>query len=125
MKKRSLFSLSHTKLFSCDAGELIPMAAIEVLPGDTFQQATAALVRASPLLAPVYHPVHARIHHFFVPYRLIWEDWEKFITGGPDGMDVSEYPTIDMPAAGGAVVGSLADYPLTTPKTLHTVHTRK
>lgn len=108
--KRSKFALSHTRLFSCDMGELIPMGLVEVLPGDTIQHATSALVRCSPMLAPVMHPVHTRIHHWFVPHRLVWDDWEDFITGGPDGMDSSAFPTIAMPASTGAAVGSLADY---------------
>lgn len=107
--KRSKFSLSNYKLLSCDMGELVPCGLTEVLPGDTIQQATTALVRVSPLMAPLMHPVHIRIHHWFVPHRLVWDDWEDFITGGPDGEDDSEFPTIDM-GVGGAVVGSLADY---------------
>lgn len=106
--KRNKFSLSNYKLFSCDMGELIPNALIEVLPGDTFQAHTSALVRASPLLAPVMHPVHVRQHWWYVPHRLVWEDWENFITGGPDGMDASVFPTVD--AGAGFAVGSLADY---------------
>ena len=65
--KRSKFSLSHYKLLSCDMGELVPIALTEVLPGDTIQQATSALIRCSPLIAPVMHPVHVRIHHWYVP----------------------------------------------------------
>jgi len=108
--KRYKHSLSNTKLLSCDMGELVPIGLTEVLPGDSIQQATNALVRASPLLAPVMHPVDIRIHHWFVPHRLVWEDWEDFITGGPDGMDDSVFPTIAMPADTGFAVGSLADY---------------
>jgi len=108
--KRSKFSLSHYKLFSSDMGDIVPIGLMEVLPGDTFQQATSLLLRVSPLLSPVMHPVHARIHHWFVPHRIIWDDWESFITGGPDGMDASVFPTITMPGGGGATVGSLADY---------------
>lgn len=108
--KRHKHSLSHYKLLSCDMGELVPIGLTEVLPGDTIQQATSALVRVQPLLAPVMHPVQMRIHHWFVPHRLVWEDWEDFITGGPDGEDDSVFPTITMPAVGGAAVGSLADY---------------
>lgn len=108
--KRSKFSLSHYKLLSCDLGELVPVGLTEVLPGDSIQHATNALIRCSPLLAPVMHPVHVRIHHWFVPHRLVWEDFEDFITGGPDGMDASVFPTIAMPASVGAAVGSLADY---------------
>lgn len=106
--KRSKFSLSHTKLFSCDMGELIPCGMFEVLPGDTIQMATSALVRAAPLLAPVMHPVQVRIHHWFVPYRLIWGNFEDFITGGPDGLNASVYPTLSSGA--GFAVGSLHDY---------------
>lgn len=114
--KRSKFSLSHYKLLSADMGELLPIGLVEVLPGDTFQHATSLLCRVSPLLAPVMHPVDVRIHHWFVPHRLIWEDWEDFITGGPDGMDASVFPTITLsyaagpPATGSGVVGGLADY---------------
>lgn len=106
--KRSKFSLSNTKLFSCDMGELIPCGLLEVLPGDSIQMATSALLRCSPLLAPVMHPVHVRIHHWFVPHRLVWTDWEDFITGGPDGMDASVFPTRTV--AGGFSAGGLGDY---------------
>lgn len=108
--KRGKFSLSHYKLLSLNMGELVPVSLVEVLPGDTVQQATTALLRAAPLLAPVMHPCHARIHHWFVPHRLVWDDWEDFITGGPDGEDDSVFPTITMPGSGGAALGSLADY---------------
>ena len=104
--KRNKFSLSHYKLTSFDGGELIPVGLIEVLPGDTFQQSTSVLLRASPLLAPVMHPVHVLIHHWFVPHRLVWDNWEKFITGGPDGNDSSVFPTRTITPT----VGSLGDY---------------
>lgn len=108
--KRSKHSLSNYKLLSCDMGELVPIGLTEVLPGDTIQQNTNALVRCSPLLAPVMHPVDIRIHHWFVPHRIIWEDWEDFITGGPDGNDTSVFPTITIGGGSGAAIGSLADY---------------
>lgn len=105
--KRSKFSLSHYKLLTCDMGELVPIGLTEVLPGDSIQQATSLLVRVSPLLAPVMHPVHVRVHHWFVPHRLVWNEWEDFITGGPDGMNASQapfFPSFAFPE------GSLADY---------------
>lgn len=106
---RNKFSLSHHKLLTCNMGELIPCGLLEVLPGDSFQMATSALVRCSPLLTPVMHPVDVRIHHWFVPHRLVWTDWENFITGGPDGNNASVFPTIST-GGGGVSVGSLADY---------------
>lgn len=107
--KRSKFSLSNYKLLSSDMGELVPIGLTEVLPGDSIQQATSALVRCSPLLSPVMHPVKVTLCHYFVPNRIVWDDWEKFITGGPDGMDASVFPTIGFPA-GGPEIGTLADY---------------
>lgn len=107
--RRNKHALSNTKLFSFDTGELIPCGLIEVLPGDTFQHATSLLVRASPLLAPLMHKVDVRIHHWYVPTRLVWEDFEEFITGGPDGMDDSEFPTITVDN-NDIAVGDLLDY---------------
>lgn len=106
--KRSKFSLSNYKLLTCDMGELVPIGLTEVLPGDTIQQSTNALIRVSPLLAPVMHPCQVRIHHWFVPHRLVWEDWEDFITGGPDGLNASVFPTISLSGAGRE--GTLSDY---------------
>lgn len=107
--KRNKFSLSHYKLLSLKMGELIPVGLVEVLPGDTFQHATNLLVRCSPLVAPVMHPCHVRIHHWFVPHRIIWDDWEKFITGGPDGMDASVFPHFIV-GTGHFDESSLSDY---------------
>jgi len=108
--KRHKHGLSSTFLASMDLGEIIPLNVVEVLPGDTFQKATSALLRCSPLLAPVMHKVNVDIYDFFVPNRLVWDDWEDFITGGEDGTDSSVYPTITTPASTGFAVGSLADY---------------
>lgn len=109
--KRAKHNLSYTRLLSCDLGELVPVGLTEVLPGDTIQHNTSLLLRCAPLTAPVMHPIHVRIHHWFVPHRLIWDNWEDFITGGPAGVSVPTFPTIQMPGGGvGAAVGTLADY---------------
>lgn len=108
--KRSLFSLSHTKLFTSDLGELVPCGLVEVLPGDTVQHATSALVRASPLLSPVMHPVDCWLHHWFVPARLVWDEFDDMITGGPAGTSLPVHPTVTIGGGSGAAVGSLADY---------------
>jgi len=97
--KRSKFSLSNTKLLSCDMGELVPCGLTEVLPGDSIQQNTTCMVRFSPLLSPVMHPTHVQLAHWFVPHRLVWEDFEDFITGGADGNDASTFPTIVGPGS--------------------------
>ena len=102
--KRSKHNLSHYHLTSCDMGELIPVGCVEVLPGDTFRHRTSALIRVTPQLKPLMHPVQARIHHFFVPTRLIWTGWEAFIT---DQSGASSPPTI---SGGAHSEGTLSDY---------------
>lgn len=105
---RSKFSLSHKVSFSCDQGELIPCSLVEVLPGDIFRHSTSCLIRLAPMLAPVFTQLNATIWQFFVPSRIVMEDFEDFITGGPDGDDQTVWPTISF--AEPVAVGSLADY---------------
>lgn len=105
--KRSKFSLSHYKLLTGNMGYLIPLTWYEVLPGDTIQQVTSMLVRIQPLNTPVMHPVTLRVHHWFVPNRLVWDDWEEFITGGEDG---TATPTHPYKALTTNTEGWLADY---------------
>lgn len=112
--KRTKHSLSHYKLLTTDMGYLTPVGCFSVLPGDSIQQATSLLIRVNPLQAPVMHPVTVRVHHWFVPYRLVWPressavgGWEQFITGGDDGEgDGAVMPQITVTPA----VSSLADY---------------
>lgn len=88
---KSVHDLSHYKLFTCDMGQLIPVYAQDCVPGDVFKMSLQALLRAQPLVAPLMHPVHVRFHSFFVPYRILDEDFEEMISGGFDGLS-SEVP---------------------------------
>lgn len=75
-------------------GKLVPIGLTEVLPGDSIQHSTSCLIRMSPQLSPVMHPISVRIHHWYVPNRLIFPQWGDFITGGADGLgNGSVYPT--------------------------------
>ena len=72
-------------------------------------------MRLQPMIAPVMHRMNAYVHYFFVPNRLIWNDWEKFITGGRLGQDTPVFPVIqgqsdDAINTGLMGVGSLADF---------------
>lgn len=119
--KRNKFNLSHYRLLSMDMGDIIPLTWYEAIPGDSIQQATSAFIRVSPLLSPVMHPVHVRIHHWFVPNRLIWEDFEDFITGGEDGLSTPVHPYRN---CGTATQGSLLNHlgiPTDTIATSHPV----
>lgn len=107
--QRSVFDLTHERKLSCDMGKLVPMMYQEVLPGDTFKVNTDMLVRIAPMLSPVMHRITAYTHFYFVPTRLLWTNWEKFITGGEDGKNASVVPTVTSPG-GGYAAGTLWDY---------------
>lgn len=96
------------KYMTMKMGCLVPIQCREVLPGDTWQAHSQALIRLAPMVAPQFSTVTAKIHHWFVPNRLVWEDWEKFITGGEDGLDASVYPTISITESSGT--STLLDY---------------
>jgi hypothetical protein len=82
---RSVFDLSYEKKFDCDMGQLIPVLCEEMVPGDKFQIGNEIVIRFNPLVAPVLHEINVYVHYFFVPTRIIDENWEEFITGGPEG----------------------------------------
>lgn len=107
--KRSKMNLSAGKLMTGKMGLIYPICCVEIIPGDTIEHVSNIFARALPLSSPPMHRVNMQVHHWFVPFRLIWDDWESFITGGEDGLDASVFPTIDF--SGAAVAESdLADY---------------
>lgn len=73
-------------------------------------------MRLAPLLAPIMHRVNVFVHFFFVPNRLLWKDWEPFITGGRLGTETPPIPPrtliTDLLTAGTGLMdlGSLVDY---------------
>ena len=80
-------------------GELVPIFCEDVVPGDTFKMNTEVLMRLAPMISPVMHRVNVYTHFFYVPYRLIWSDFQKFITGGEDGLQKPVLPTYTLPTA--------------------------
>lgn len=90
--KRSEFDLSHQKRLSTRMGRLTPCFITECIPGDTFRISSEVLLRLAPLLAPIYDSIQLFVHFFFVPNRLLWDEWETFITGGRVGNEVTTPP---------------------------------
>ena len=99
--KRALQDLSFTHTTSLDLGYLVPICALDVLPGDTFMGAARALARMAPLAKPMMHPVDIRVHYWYVPNRIIWDDWEDFIVGNEGAVT---YPTISPGSAANAAL---------------------
>lgn len=86
---RSTFDLSHEKRMSSRIGKLTPVLITETMPGDSFRGSTEVLLKLAPMIAPIYHRLNLYVHYFFVPNRLLWKDWETFITGGRLGQEAN------------------------------------
>lgn len=109
---KSLIDLSHEKKLSMNMGQLVPFMIHEVVPGDKFRVNTESLIRLAPMVAPVMHRCNVYFHYFFVPNRLLMNDWEEFITGGEDGKSNLSMPTIFFNTGNEDMIrpGTLADY---------------
>ena len=94
--KRNVFNLSYENKLTMNMGELVPIMCMPIVPGDKFRVNTEALVRLAPLVAPMMHRVNVYTHYFFVPNRLVWNEWEDFITKGIDGEDAPVLPYLDV-----------------------------
>lgn len=92
--KRNTFNMSHDVKLTTEFGRLTPIFIAPVVPGDTFNMSTEILIRVAPLLAPVMHRVNVYTHFFFVPWRLLWDNFQKFITGGETGTEEPAYPKL-------------------------------
>lgn len=76
-RARSRFDLSHTHKTTGNVGDMIPFLCQEVYPGDTFKVDTNFVARTTtPFLKPVMDNLFADMYYFFVPSRLVWDNWE-------------------------------------------------
>lgn len=97
------FDLSHDVKMSLQMGRLYPTTAMEVLPGDKFDIRVENMLRFMPLISPVMHRVRVTTHYYFVPNRILWADWENFITGNAE----TQHPYVE---TNEVFTGSLCDY---------------
>lgn len=113
MSKKSKFDLSHERKLSLNMGDLVPILCQEVLPGDRIRNQTELMMRLAPMLAPVMHRVNVFVHNWYVPNRLVWNQWQDFITGGKEGDLAPVIPNVLLPYGPNLSLtlnGSLADY---------------
>ena len=105
---QNTFDLSHDRKFSMKIGEITPILCQETVPGDKFNVESTNLLRFAPMLAPIMHQTSVYMHYFFVPNRILWDNWEDFITGGEDGTADPAFPVFNN--VGSVAEGSLFDY---------------
>lgn len=108
---RAAFNITTAHKTTFDAGLLIPVYVDEILPGDTFSLKMTAFARLATPLFPVMDNLYLSSFFFFVPKRLVWNNWHKFMGEQENPGDSTSYliPTLTVPS-GGFAVNSIFDY---------------
>jgi hypothetical protein len=105
---RSSFDRSFSHKLTMDAGMLVPCFLDEVVPGDTMNLQTNMFVRmASPLTVPIMDDMFVDVQYFFVPSRILWDNWKKFQGEQRNPNDSTDYL---VPQYGVPIAGSVYDY---------------
>lgn len=106
--RKNAFKLSHNVKLTCEMGQLVPIFVQDVLPSDRFKLSVSNIVRFAPLLAPIMSEVDVFFHFFFVPNRIIWSEWETFMTGSKNGrkLDDNQVPVPPRIVFDGSILNS-------------------
>ena len=108
--QRSKFHRTQSVKFTFNVGEVIPFYVDEVLPGDTFQIKTSKMVRLQTPAVPFMDDLFLDTYYFFVPNRLIWDDWQKFQGENDSGSwtpsTTYQVPSIMFPLPNDTIVGA-------------------
>lgn len=106
--QRSVFNRDHGLKTTMDAGQLVPIFVDEALPGDTFNLRMTGFGRLATPINPFMDNVYIETFFFAVPYRLVWDNWEKMCGEQDNPGDSTDYlvPTV----SGTVTTGSLFDY---------------
>ncbi|WNK13834.1 MAG: major capsid protein [Microvirus sp.] len=108
---RSSFRMERKLTTAFDSGLLIPCLCEEMLPGDTFNLSATQFGRLTTPIVPFMDNLYMDTHYFFVPNRLVWANWVKFMGEQASPGDNTSFNIPQMVSqAGGYVVGSIFDY---------------
>ena len=107
---RSKFNRSHVLKTTFDEGKLIPIFCDEVLPGDSFKLKVTTFTRMATPIFPVMDNLYLETFFFFVPMRLIWDNFQKFMGEQENPGDSTDFLIPTYTASTGPAVGSLSDY---------------
>lgn len=76
---RTRFNRDQNILTTFDAGKLVPFYVDEVLPGDTFNVSTAAIIRMTTPKYPVFDDAFIDFYYFYCPNRILWDNFKRFM----------------------------------------------
>lgn len=110
--QRSTFDRSHGYKTTLDAAYLVPILVDEILPGDSYKCRASLFGRLATPKTPFMDNLFLDTFYFFVPMRLLWANWQKFMGEQENPGDSTDYliPQIVAPATTGFTTGSIADY---------------
>lgn len=108
--QRSVFDRSHDYKTTMDSGYLIPFFVDEVLPGDTFKLRVNAFVRMNTLVAPFMDNVFMDTFFFFVPTRLVWDNWQRFCGEQKNPGDSTDFLIPSLSGTNTFTNGTIFDY---------------
>lgn len=110
--QRSTFNRSHGLKTTFDAGYLVPIFVDEVLPGDTFTVNAMGFGRLATPIYPIMDNLYVETFFFFVPNRLIWDNWERFNGAQDNPADSTSYlvPQVTLGSGVSIADSTLYDY---------------
>lgn len=103
---RNNFDLSHELKTTTDMGFLTPILVLETMPGDTIKIKPEVMARMVPMVSPVMHRIKITMDFFWVPNRILWDKWQKWIVG----TEVAEHPYLNWNGVDNNSPVSLASY---------------
>lgn len=114
-KRRSYIpNLSHKSQIDFNPGFLVPLdRPWEILPGDTWKVKHSLKIRmTNPPKVPVMDQLVLDLYYFYVPFRIVWTNFDKFITGdtGTDWEKISDLTVPLLEIEGPFVSGDLLDF---------------
>ena len=103
--QRSAFNRSSNTKTTFNSGYLVPVYVDEVLPGDTVNLNMSGLARLATPIRPIMDNMYLDVHFFFVPNRLVWSNFQKFMGEQINPGDSTSYlvPKMSSAPVGGYV----------------------
>lgn len=106
--QRSTFNRSCALKTAFNSGYLVPIFMDEALPGDTMSLRCQSLVRMSTPIFALMDNVYVDYFFFFIPNRLLWDNWERFCGAQDDPTDTTDFEVPQVTVT--PTVGGLFDY---------------
>lgn len=92
----SSLKMANTIQGTGDMGLLIPAHIHEMLPSQKINLNQSIGIQFNPFVTNLFHEINGEMMTYFVPFRILWDEWEEFITGGIDGENNTAHPTMSL-----------------------------